>query len=90
LFTKRQRFNDNQYVFRTVHSTEYVIMAVIDRTITAMDSNETSIIYFCSSKAFDTLHHSILLSKLHLYGMDDAALNLMESYLNNRKIHNLQ
>ena len=56
-------------------------MAVIDRTITAMDSNETSIIYFCSSKAFDTLHHSILLSKLHLYGMGDAALKLTESYL---------
>ena len=61
-------------------------MEVIDRTITALNSNETLSNIFSSdlSTPFDTLDHSILLSKLHLYGMDDAALNLMESYLNNR------
>ena len=85
-FTKHQLFNDNQYGVRSGHSTEYAVMEVIDWTITALDSNETPInIFLDLSKAFDTLDHSILLSKLQLYGMDADALKLMESYLNNRK-----
>ena len=35
-------------------------------------------------KAFDTIDHSILIKKLHLYEIRDTALNLI-SYLNNRK-----
>ena len=67
-------------------------MEDIDRTITALDYNETLInIFLDLPKAFDTLYRSILLSKLHLYGMDDAALTIMESYLNNKKtIRHLQ
>ena len=37
-FTKQQRFNDNQYGFRSGHSTEHAILEVIDRTIAALDS----------------------------------------------------
>ena len=37
------------------------------------------------SKEFDTLSHSILLRKLKHYGVCDLALNLMKSYLENRK-----
>ena len=65
---------------------EYSITEVIDRTITALDSNEIPInIFLDLSNAFDTLDHSVLLSKLRMYGMDDTALKLMESNLNNRK-----
>ena len=61
-------------------------MEVIDQTITALDSNETPInISLDLPKAFDTSDHSILLSKLQLYGMGDAALKLLESYWYNRK-----
>ena len=85
-FTKHQLFNDNQYGFRSGHSTEHAILEVIDRTIPALDSNETPInIFLDLSKAFDTLDHSILLGKLQFYGMDADALKLMESYLKNRK-----
>ena len=68
------------------HLTEHAILEVIDRTITALDSNETPInIFLDLVKAFDILDHSILLSKLQCYGMDAVALTLLEIYLKNRK-----
>ena len=82
-YTKYQLFNDNQCGFRSGHSTEHAILGVIDRTVTALDSNETPINIF-GKKAFDTLDHSMLLSKIQFYGMDAVALKLMESYLKNR------
>ena len=36
-------------------------------------------------KAFDTLDHQILFSKLQLYGIKEQALTLLKSYLTNRK-----
>ena len=37
------------------------------------------------SKAFDTIKHEIVLAKLKAYGFSTKALNLMQSYLKNRK-----
>ena len=41
--------------------------------------------YIDLSKAFDTLAFDILLFKVKYYGVTDTALDLMSSYLNNRK-----
>ena len=37
------------------------------------------------SKAFDSLDHNILLSKLKFYGVTGVSLDLMSSYLSNRR-----
>ena len=51
-----------------------------------MDHNETPInIYLDLSKAFDTLDHEILLAKLQYYGIHGTPLELVKSYLTNRK-----
>ena len=42
-------------------------------------------VYIDLSKAFDTLTFDVLLLKLKYYGVTDTALDLMRSYLTNRK-----
>ena len=86
-FFKTQRhLYDNQYGFRTEHSTEFSALELADRVITSMDHNETPInIYLDLSKAFDTLDHEILLAKLQYYGIHGTPLELLKRYLTNRK-----
>ena len=78
-------FNQNQYGFRTGHSTEHAALELVDKITSQMDNNETPInIFLDLSKAFDTIDHNILLDKLKYYGLDDTAINLFRGYLTNR------
>lgn len=84
-FTDHDLFFHNQYGFRTNFSTESATVELIDRLLGFMDKNETPFAIFMDlSKAFDTINHKILLSKLDFYGFSDPALNLLNSYLSKR------
>ena len=85
-FTELKLFFDSQYGFRTRHSTELAALELIDRIVVKMDQNKIPLnIYLDLSKAFDTINHEILIYKLKHYGIIGNSLNLLKSYLKNRK-----
>ena len=77
-------FCQEQFGFRTGHSTELASLQLTDYLIKQMDQGSTLLnIYIDLSKAFDTLDHSILLSKLSYYGITGCENKLFVSYLSN-------
>ena len=85
-FEKNKLLYDSQYGYRQSHSTETACLEIIDRLHRQLDQNKTPLCIFIDlSKAFDTLDHAILLSKLEYYGLQQNTLNWFRSYLFNRK-----
>ena len=61
-------------------------MLLIDKLTNAIEKGEYGIGgFFYFSKAFDTVDHTILLSKLYHFGIRGSALSWFSSYLSNRK-----
>ena len=61
-------------------------MKLVDRLSQNLDDGKVSISLFLDlSKAFDTLNHEILLTKLSHYGVRGTANNWFHSYLSNRQ-----
>ena len=84
-FQEHKLFFNSQYGFRKLHSTQYAALELIDRTMHDIDNKHVSLaLYMDMSKAFDTLDHSILIHKLHCYGIKNSELGWFESYLRNR------
>ena len=76
---------DSQYGFRKQHSTELAALELIDRIRKSMDNGQIPVpIFLDLSKAFDTLDHTILMSKLKHYGIKNKAFQWFNSYLSNR------
>jgi hypothetical protein len=85
-FVKNNLFFHSQYGFRHRHSTELAALEVIDRIVCSMDKNELPLnIFLDLSKAFDTLGHQILVTKLQYYGLCDRSISLIRNYLSHRE-----
>ena len=85
-FNNFNLLTEQQYGLKKKHSTEYAAIKLIDHVSKEMESGKTpGNVYSDLSKAFDNLTFDILLHKLKYYGVTGTALNLVSSYLKNRK-----
>ena len=78
-------FYNDQYGFRPRHSTELAAVRFVTDLIKDMDNYKIpTTVLIDLSKAFDTLNHDILLSKLGYYGVSGVELRLLSNYLSDR------
>ena len=77
---------EQQYGFRSNHSTELATLKLTDTIMYELDNSHIPCAIFLDlSKAFDTLNYKILLRKLKYYGLGNIAYNLIKNYLTNRQ-----
>ena len=71
---------------RKFHPTETALLHYTDQLLKNMDEKRISVVALLDmSKAFDSIQHDNLLSKLHLLGVSDPTLAWCKSYLSFRK-----
>ena len=79
------QFYKNQHAYRRKHSTTTCLVEVTDFIHTNLDSGlMVGLVSTDLSKAFDTLSHSLLLTKLQKLGFSTNAIDWIKSYLSNR------
>ena len=84
--TENDLLNQDQYGFRKYHSTDLALAQLYDKVSNALASRKHVIgVFMDLSKAFDTLDHKVLSSKLHYYGVRGVALDWFNDYLSGRK-----
>lgn len=84
-FTKNNILNECQSGFRSNHSTTTTLLDVSDFILNNINQGKiTGALFLDLKKAFDTVNHSLLIQKLHTYGVTGNALQWFTSYLSGR------
>ena len=74
-----------QFGFRKKFSTEMAVSFLVNKISEAFDKGDYAVSIFLDlSKAFDTVNHQILFSKLFHYGIRGSALDWFKSYMSDR------
>ena len=77
---------EKQFGFQTGHSTDHSIIQLVNEISKSSEENKFTIgVFIDLSKAFDTVTHKILITKLKNYGIINKILKWFISYLSNRK-----
>jgi hypothetical protein len=85
-FKKHNIISNKQYGFMENRSTQDAIVHLIKNIYKSLDKSKPAVALFLDlAKAFDTVNHVKLLDKLNSYGIRGNALNLITSYITNRK-----
>ena len=72
--------------FRKGHSTQHCLLVMLEKIRNTLDNKGACALLLTDlSKAFDCIRHDLLIAKLHSYGFDGNALQLMFSYMSNRR-----
>lgn len=76
---------NTQCGFRKSFGTSVALTNVLDDIFRACDKKMNSVLVTLDfSKAFDTVNHELLVTKLHYYGFGERSYMLINSYLTNR------
>lgn len=85
-FDSNNLFNKSQFGFRAKHSTTMAINKLTEIITDCFDNGEYVGALFCDlTKAFDCVSFDILKEKLFYYGFHNNSVQLINSYLTNRK-----
>ena len=83
--TKECKYNV-QLGFRPIHLTNHALISITEQIKISVDKNKfAGGVFLDFQRAFDTVNHKVLLSKLSYYGIRGIPHKLFYSYLSNRK-----
>lgn len=72
--------------FRPGHSTSTALSHIVDDILSATDNGKVTVLILLDySKAFDTINHSLLCTKLKFFNFNDSSIMLLSSYLHGRE-----
>ena len=86
LITKHALISPRQFGFQKGISTETAVMDLVEQLYDSMNLKKCTVNIFVDlQKAYDTVNRGILLQKLDRYGVRGPVLQLIASFLSNRK-----